>query len=168
MIKALLLWLLVASAAPGADVAPTTVPAIDQRIAELVAEVERGVGDVPVMLASSLRHADRSSLILVDARTQAERDVSIIAGAIALAQADRLTLSPELRVVVYCTIGLRSGHAARNLRKRGIDAVNLRGGVLAWLAQGGALVDPAGKPTHRVHVYGRRWNVVPDAFEAVW
>ena len=167
MIKALLLWAVVASAAPGAD-APTAVPTLDQRIAELVAEVERGVGDVPVMLASSLRHADRGSLVLVDARSQAERDVSIIAGAITLAQADRLTPAPDVHVVVYCTIGLRSGHAARDLRKRGIDAVNLRGGVLAWLAEGGALVDAAGKPTHRVHVYGRRWNVVPDSFEAVW
>jgi hypothetical protein len=30
------------------------------------------------------------------------------------------------------------------------------------------VVDAGGAPTRKVHVYGRRWNVLPEDFEAVW
>lgn len=142
--------------------------ALSARIAELIAEVEKDVGDVPVQQVEDLRRADRSGLILVDARSQAERDVSLIAGAVALVELEKLRPIPNIRVVVYCTIGLRSGQAVRALRARGFDAFNLRGGVLAWLAAGGAMVDTKGKPTQRVHVYGTRWNAVPTSFIPVW
>lgn len=164
----LLLWVLVVSAVLRADVVGADTEALSERIAALIAEVEEDVGDVPALQASALLTADMSTLILIDARTQAERDVSIIAGAITLADLEKLPRVRTARVVVYCTIGLRSGHAARALRARGIDAVNLRGGVLAWMIEGGALVDSAGKPTHRIHVYGRRWNAVPAPFEPEW
>ena len=142
--------------------------ALSARIAELIAEVEKDVGDVPVQQVADLRDADRSGLILVDARSQAERDVSVIAGAVALAELEQSRPIPNTRVIVYCTIGLRSGKAVRALRARGFDAFNLRGGVLAWLAAGGAMVDTKGKPTQRVHVYGTRWNAVPASFIPVW
>ena len=38
----------------------------------------------------------------------------------------------EKRLVVYCTIGYRSGKYAQELAKQGIKAENLEGGVLAW------------------------------------
>ena len=90
--------------------------------------------------------------------------MSVILGAVF--DADLIAAGAE--VIVYCTVGLRSGKTARQLRERGINALNLRGGILAWLAAGGALVDAQGAPTNRVHVYGRRWNAVPEGFEAVW
>ena len=47
-------------------------------------------------------------------------------------------LAPGARVYVYCKSGVRSGEAVDLLRARGVDAVNVEGGVLAWVAQ----VDP--------------------------
>ena len=140
--------------------------ALDRRIEALVADVEERVGDVPVIRADALLTAVASSHppILLDVRAPAERAVSVIAGAVD----DERALAPGTNVVVYCTVGLRSGERARALRERGINAVNLRGGILAWLAAGGTVIDPTGAPTQRVHVYGRRWNALPDGFEAVW
>lgn len=140
--------------------------ALDQRIEALVADVEDSVGDVPVIRADALRQALGSAAppVLLDVRTEAERAVSVIPGAVF--DADAIASGAE--VIVYCTVGLRSGQTARQLRERGINALNLRGGILAWLAAGGTLVDAQGVPTQRVHVYGRRWNAVPQGFEAVW
>ena len=164
IILALLLVLVTASA----DAASADAAALSARITKLIAEVEKDVGDVPTQSVEALRNANPSALILVDARSRAERDVSLIAGAITLTELEKLRPTPKARVMVYCTIGLRSGHAVRALRARGFDAFNLQGGVLAWLAAGGALVDPQGQPTQRVHVYGRHWNAVPTSFDPVW
>ncbi len=140
--------------------------ALDQRIEALVADVEDSVGDVPVIRAEALRQAlgSASPPVLLDVRTDAERAVSVIPGSLFDADA----IAPGVEVIVYCTVGLRSGQTARQLRERGIHALNLRGGILAWLAAGGTLVDAQGMPTQRVHVYGRRWNAVPVGFEAMW
>lgn len=149
--------------------APTpefAVAALDQRLEALIADVEEDVGDVPVIRASTLLQAasEDKSPILLDVRSDEERAVSVIAGAVT----DSESIPPGAEVVVYCTVGLRSGVAARELRERGVDALNLRGGILSWIAAGGGVVDASGKPTRRVHVYGRRWDVVPEGFEAVW
>jgi rhodanese-related sulfurtransferase len=143
--------------------APT---ALDQRIEELVLAIESRVADVPVVLAPQLLQelSGAQPPLLLDVRDADERAVSVIPGALS----ELGSIAPGTRVVVYCTVGLRSGISARELRTRGIDAVNLRGGILAWLAAGGTLVDPAGNPTRRVHVYGRRWNAVPEDVEAIW
>lgn len=137
--------------------------ALKQRVEALVQAIEPQVSDVPVMLVEQLRRAQPQPLLL-DVRSKAEREVSVIPGAIF----DAGSIPAGGRVVVYCTVGLRSGIAARKLRAQGIDAVNLRGGILAWLAAGGELLDPAGQPTQAVHVYGRRWDAVPDNVQAVW
>jgi sodium/bile acid cotransporter 7 len=141
-------------------------PAFDARLEALVADVEEEVGDVPVIHADALRTAAArgAPLILLDVRSDEERAISVIAGAVT--DADSIPRGAE--VVVYCTIGLRSGISAREMRERGVNALNLRGGILAWIADGGDVVDGNGAPTRRVHVYGRRWNVLPEGFDAVW
>lgn len=136
---------------------------LQQRIETLVQAIEPRVGDVPVTTARQLLSANPMPLLL-DVRTPRERAVSIIPGAVT----ELGTQPPGTRVVVYCTIGLRSGIRARELRAQGLEAVNLRGGILSWLAEGGQLVDAEGQPTRAVHVYGRRWDAVPDDVDSVW
>jgi rhodanese-related sulfurtransferase len=104
----------------------------------------------------------------VDARSPEERHVSIIPGALSKEESEvHLDEHPQRPVLVYCTAGCRSGAYAKELRQRGINAFNLRGGVLAWALNGGPFVEPNGQPTARVHVHGERWNVLPPAYEAV-
>jgi len=71
-------------------------------------------------------------------------------------------------IVVYCTIGVRSGRYVKRLIKDGYDAYNLKGGILAWAHAGGRFVDKTGKETRRVHVYGKRWNLLPKGYEGIW
>jgi sodium/bile acid cotransporter 7 len=71
-------------------------------------------------------------------------------------------------IIGYCTISYRSGKFARELiNKQGITMYNLRGGLLAWVHEGGSVIDLKGE-TKRIHVYGRKWNLAPSAYKAIW
>lgn len=49
------------------------------------------------------------------------------------------------RVVVVCRSGNRSRTATKSLLDMGYDAVNLAGGMAAWAAAGGQVVDRSGR-----------------------
>ena len=74
----------------------------------------------------------------------------------------------DRKIVVYCTIGARSGEYAEGLREKGFDAYNLAGSILAWAHAGKPLVDTEGKTTKHLHVYGREWDLAPDGYETQW
>ena len=104
---------------------------------------------------------------LIDVRGPAERAVSTLPGAIDL---DRFEADPALHdqpVVLYCTIGARSGEAARKLRAQGVDAHNLVGSILAWTHAQGPLENAEG-PTRAVHVYGATWDLVAEGYTSTW
>jgi len=109
-------------------------------------------------------------VVWLDVRDHRERRISILPGALDLeTYEDRRDELEGRPVVVYCTIGYRSGLAARELRRRGVEAHNLAGGILAWAHADGHVVDGrTGGDTHRVHVYGWRWNLLPDGWTGVW
>ena len=106
--------------------------------------------------------------MLVDVRSDDEREVSTLPGAISQKEFEK---DPDRfagrEVVTYCTIGYRSGRFTEKLVQKGWDAHNLRGSIVAWTHVGGGL-DQGGTPTRRVHVYGRTWNLVAEGYEAVW
>lgn len=107
-------------------------------------------------------------IVFVDVRTAAEGDVSIIPGAVALAQVEQQADAYKgKRLVAYCTIGFRSGMKTRRLRRKGLEAVNLKGGILCWTHAGGKL-EHDGQEVRRLHVYGRMTNLAPDGIETVW
>lgn len=125
---------------------------------------------VPDLSAAELvEKQKKGKVVLVDNRDPGEQTISIIPGAITDKEFVRdLESYKDKTVVVYCTIGSRSGHYTKKLRKQGIDAYNLKGGVLAWAHAGGAFVDSEGKPTKQVHVYGEKWSLLPEGYEPVW
>ncbi len=140
------------------------------RIDEMYAGYQDEFPEVRDIEAAELHRdlAGASPPVLVDVRTDEERAVSIIPGALSRqefeARREELSGRP---VVTYCTIGYRSGLYADELASQGWDVHNLRGSILSWTHEGGELESAEG-PTRRVHVYGRRWNLVADGFEAVW
>ncbi|MCU0267668.1 MAG: rhodanese-like domain-containing protein [Acidimicrobiales bacterium] len=54
-------------------------------------------------------------------------------------------LPADRTLVVVCRSGNRSKRATRLLRKEGLDARNLRGGMTAWRAAGQPLVNSRGR-----------------------
>ncbi|HUY90812.1 MAG TPA: rhodanese-like domain-containing protein [Pirellulales bacterium] len=124
---------------------------------------------IPEISAAELLERRRESrLAIVDVRKPHEQAVSMIPGAIS--QAEFEARKDEFRdapVVAYCTLGFRSGKFVAQLRAEGFDACNLRGAILAWTHARQPLVDAQGE-TRRVHVYGRKWNLVASGYEGVW
>ena len=108
--------------------------------------------------------------LLLDCRTRSERAVSMLPGALSQEEFESSRDHYAGRkIAVYCTIGYRSGLYARELKGEGVNAFNLRGGVLSWAIAGGEFVDPAtGEDTKRVHVYGKKWDLLPPGYEAVY
>lgn len=79
--------------------------------------------------------------VLIDVREPGERDVVTIPGALPVplgkVRADNgeaiAQLASGIPALVYCKSGARSAEAVRLLRQRGVDAIDVTGGVLAWV-----------------------------------
>lgn len=140
------------------------------------AVVKLKLGDVPEISNAALyqltNNADLAStekIVLVDVRTEHEKQVSMIPGAI-----DRNYFEQYLgdyrhqQIIVYCTIGYRSGFYTQTLREKGIDAYNLSEGILGWTHLDGPLLDSQQEPTKQVHVYSRPWNLGVKDYIAVF
>ncbi len=124
------------------------------------------VPDITVPEAMRLNQEDK--LIFVDIREPEEQAVSMLPNSLTekqlLANLDHYR---DKKIVAYCTISYRSGKFAQKMRKKGLDIYNLKGGLLAWVNEGGKVYDQD-QETKRIHVYGRRWNHPPEGYEAVW
>jgi rhodanese-related sulfurtransferase len=140
-----------------------------ERINDLYEKYKRSFPDVPdVSVEELIAMRRKKDVVLVDGREKKEQEVSMLPGAITSREFEgSIEKYRDKTVVVYCTIGSRSGHYARGLIEKGLIAYNLRGSILAWIHAGQKLVSE-GKETRRVHVYGRRWNLAPKGYEAVW
>lgn len=123
------------------------------------------VTDITPKAAMALLNVGR--VVFVDTREPAEMQVSMLPGAITrddfLAQPTAYAGSTP---IVYCTISYRSGLFARDMALKGITVLNLAGGLLAWVLEGGTVYDAAGE-TRRIHVYGDKWNYAPEDYTAV-
>jgi rhodanese-related sulfurtransferase len=58
----------------------------------------------------------------------------------------RLSEVPDGRTLVVCKVGGRSAQAVAYLTQRGLDVVNLDGGMLEWQAAGRPMVSETGAP----------------------
>lgn len=126
-----------------------------------------GVQDISVAEAKALQEQGRA--VFVDARPDNERAVSVLPGAVSEAEfmADPGRFANRT-AIGYCTISFRSGKLAESLAARGIAMRNLRGGILAWTLEGGAVHGPDGRPVKAVHVYGARWDYPPAGYVSVY
>ena len=91
------------------------------------------------------------TLLLVDVRTPQETALGVIPGARLVPLHELPDYSAALeghgKLVFYCQAGGRSAQACEYMLARGTaDVVNLRGGIMAWNAQGLELVNPAHNP----------------------
>ena len=124
------------------------------------------VQDIEAEKAISL--LSHPKVVFVDVRQTREQAVSMIPGAITdKAFMDHRESYRGKRVIVYCTISYRSGKLAAKLQKQGFSIINLRAGLLGWVHADGPLVQGE-KPVRQLHVYGRKWDLAPEGFKAVY
>ena len=113
------------------------------------------------MLADSI--STESDWVLLDSRELAEYEVSHLpdakwAGHIDFSMLRVSGISKDAKVVVYCSIGVRSENIAEKLMAAGFTNVwNLYGGIFTWSNEHKALVDQNQKLTLAVHGYDKYW-----------
>ena len=129
-----------------------------------VATKFKGVKHVDAKTARDL--VEKEGFFLVDVRSEKERAVSKIAGAITLDEFNAMK-SLGKRAITYCTLGGRSSKAVKELTQNGFEALSLKGGVLAW-AHAGENFERLGKMIKKVHVFSEAYNLLPKGFEAVY
>ncbi len=140
-----------------------------KRIATLYQKLASEFEDIAIINASELQQKqDQEKLMIVDVRPDHERNISIIPGAISQAEFEKHSDLYKVKpIVVYCTIGYRSGKYAKELYEQGFQVSNLVGGILSWSHIQGDLVNNTGA-TNQVHVYKQRFKLVADGYQAVW
>ena len=138
-----------------------------QRVTDLSDECVQKYPETNLISTAEYFNKSRNnSWIIVDVRSKRERNVSIIPDAMSKDMFEmQKTDFKENLILVYCTVGCRSGAYTKKLQKQGFNAFNLYGGVLAWALEGGRFLTPEGAPTNRVHVYSRKWSVLPDKYQ---
>ncbi len=129
---------------------------------------------VPTISVDSLKKMN--DRILLDAREQKEFDVSHIPTA-QYCGYDHFNPSvlagvpKDKKIVVYCSIGVRSEKIAEKIKAMGYTHVaNLYGGQFEWVNTGNGAVDKTGSKTRKVHAYNRLWSIFLDGdkVEKVW
>ncbi|WP_243735807.1 rhodanese-like domain-containing protein [Christiangramia sabulilitoris] len=121
-------------------------------------------GSIPYISAEELRmHQLNGDVIILDARENEEFIVSHIPGAIYIGYNDfelsgMNDIQKNKKIVVYCSIGIRSEDIAIKLAKAGYKNIrNLYGGIFGWKQSGFPVMDIKNKPTNKVHAYSRHW-----------
>jgi rhodanese-related sulfurtransferase len=125
-------------------------------------------GSVPIIstgvLADSIR--DEPDWVILDGRELAEFEVSHLPDARWVGHIDfsmlRVSDVPkDAKVVVYCSIGVRSENIAEKLIAAGFSSVwNLYGGIFTWANEYKILVKQNQHSTLAVHGYDQKWAML--------
>ena len=122
-------------------------------------------------LAAWLQKDGVQKPLLLDARTEEEYEVSHLRDAkLAPSNLEDLVNQKEINfstpIVVYCSVGYRSGAIARRLQSIGYQNVfNLSGSIFQWVNET-RLVYRGEKPVNKVHPYRRFWQYLLRAPES--
>jgi rhodanese-related sulfurtransferase len=140
-----------------------------QKIENMISEFSPGGSVFEIDAAAAMTIFSEKNVVFLDVRNEYEMSVSIIPGAITKKSfEENQILYKNSNIIAYCTIGYRSAKYVERWNKKGFYMRNLRGSLLLWSHAGGPLIDSEGKPTRRVHVNGKKWNLVPSTYQGVY
>ena len=141
----------------------TTLQGVEEAVARLLPEPEITTA------ALAARMAAGEPIILVDTREPDEYAQSHLPGALRVAPdasatailAQYRALMADATVIVYCSVGWRSGLVVQAIRRAAEQApakavFNLRGGIFRWHAEGRPL--EFGPGASGVHPFSRDWG----------
>jgi rhodanese-related sulfurtransferase len=117
---------------------------------------------VPYIKVQDLQ-ADLSQYVVLDTRKKKEFDVSHLPGAHWVGESMEVSKLPELhkdqKIVVYCSVGVRSENFGEQLQEAGFTQVyNLYGSIFSWKDAGYEVNDRNGQVTDSVHTYSKKWS----------
>ena len=118
---------------------------------------------IPYIYAQKLHHTNTT---LLDAREIEEYNVSHIKGAIYVGYKDfkiedveKEIKSKNDKIVVYCSLGVRSEDIAEKLKRAGYTNVyNLFGGIFEWKNNDYDVYNSNNKITENVHAFSKEWS----------
>jgi len=120
------------------------------------------------ILVSELDALNSKEIVYVDVRESRETEVSMIEGALTQKEFEKNRENYKNHIiVVYCTIGYRSGRYSQKLIDKNFKAFNLKGGVLAWSHDKREFFRGKQK-TKSVHVYGKTWNLLHSDYNPIF
>ena len=109
----------------------------------------------------------KTNAILLDAREENEFKVSHLKNAICVGYNDfklketiaELPTDKSTKIVVYCSLGIRSETVAHKLIEEGYTNVyNLYGGIFEWKNANFQVLDTLGNTTEKVHTFSKNWG----------
>ena len=121
---------------------------------------------VPYISVDSLS-SEKKKAILLDAREAKEYNVSHLKDAICVGYdhfdlqktIEKLPTDKNAKIVVYCSLGIRSEIVADKLIKAGYTNVyNLYGGIFEWKNNNFQVMDTLGNTTEKVHTFNEDWS----------
>ncbi|WP_439131762.1 rhodanese-like domain-containing protein [Polaribacter sp.] len=122
--------------------------------------------NVPYMSVETLA-MPKTEAILLDAREEKEYKVSHLKNAIQVGYnhfkldetIQKLPKDKNAKIVVYCSLGIRSETVAHKIIEAGYTNVyNLYGGIFEWKNANFKVVDTLGNTTEKVHAFNKNWG----------
>lgn len=132
-------------------------PAFEKKISGLLSK------KTPVRTVQEIAETYKD-YVLLDAREIEEYNTSHIPGAIHIGYDDFelssvTDIAKDAPIIVYCSIGYRSGKVTQKLRKAGYNnSYNLFGSIFEWANCNLPLEDFRGNTTETVHTYNKKWS----------
>ncbi|MBT8303934.1 MAG: rhodanese-like domain-containing protein [Bacteroidia bacterium] len=122
-------------------------------------------GSIPYITVAQMSMT-LSNTVILDAREREEYNVSHIKDAIYIGYDDfeldsvlHSIKDKDQRIVVYCSIGVRSEDIGEYLKEEGFTNVfNLYGGIFEWKNKGYAVYDTTSSETEKVHAFDKKWG----------
>lgn len=121
------------------------------------------IHNVPTINVEKIDTSNKQ-IIYLDAREEEEYNVSHIESAKFVGyknfSIDSIQSIPkDTEIIVYCSVGFRSGSVSKKLIKNGFtNVLNLYGGLFEWSNQELPLVDINGNSTNKIHTYNKKWS----------
>ncbi len=120
---------------------------------------------IPYITVEALAQQDTEA-ILLDSRELKEYNTSHLENAIHvgydffdITKVIETIADKSSKIVVYCSLGIRSEDIAEQLKKEGYTNVyNLFGGIFEWKNNDFAVYDINNEPTEDVHAFSNEWS----------
>ena len=120
---------------------------------------------IPYISIDSLKKVS-NDVILLDAREKKEFTISHLQNALFvgyesfnLKRTIKKLPNKKAKIVVYCSLGVRSEDVAEKLKRAGYtNVLNLYGGIFEWKNNGNKVFNSEEKETEKVHTCTQEWS----------